>query len=88
LSNTIPHEVPGITFLSGGQSEEKSSLNLNAMNLSQNPWTLSFSFGRALQNSVLSTWDGKPENIEAAQDRLRERIMACSQATLGEYTGG
>ena len=61
--------IPGIVFLSGGQSEEEASQNLNAMNLidaSMRPWALSFSYGRALQSSVLKAWGGKPENKEAA----------------------
>jgi fructose-bisphosphate aldolase class I len=91
LSRTIPAAVPGITFLSGGQSEEKASQNLNAINnigTLRRPWNLSFSFGRALQNSVLSTWNGKPENIKAAQDRLCERVQASSEAAYGKYGGG
>merc|ERR1712054_474454 len=70
LKRTLPSAVPGITFLSGGQSEEEATRNLNAMNkLYPNaPWKLSFSFGRALQASVLKAWDGKTENIPAAQN--------------------
>lgn len=67
--------ISGITFLSGGQSEEDSTLNLNAINLcpGPKPWALSFSFGRALQASVLKAWQGKDENLKAAQEQLLTR---------------
>lgn len=90
LSRTVPPAVPGITFLSGGQSEEEASLNLNAMNALKGikkPWTLSFSYGRALQHSTIKAWAGKPENIKTAQEVLLARALANSQATLGEYQG-
>ncbi|KAI4306257.1 hypothetical protein L6164_029550 [Bauhinia variegata] len=69
LRRTVPAAVPGIVFLSGGQSEEEATLNLNATNKLQvlKPWTLSFSFGRALQQSTLKTWAGKKENVPKAQ---------------------
>lgn len=54
----------------------------------KHPWNMSFSFGRALQSSVLKLWDGKDENKEAAQARLVERSKACSESALGKYTGG
>jgi fructose-bisphosphate aldolase class I len=65
----------GITFLSGGQSEEDSTLNLNAINMypGRKPWALTFSFGRALQASVLKAWQGKEQNVKAAQDQLISR---------------
>lgn len=81
LSRTIVPAVPGIVFLSGGQSEEDASLNLNEMNKLENiqrPWSLSFSFGRALQSGVLKAWGGKTENVKAAQDALIERARANS----------
>jgi fructose-bisphosphate aldolase class 1 len=56
LKRRVPPAVPGIMFLSGGQSELEATLNLNAMNQSPNPWHVSFSYARALQNSVLKTW--------------------------------
>ena len=56
LRRRVPPAVPGINFLSGGQSELEATLNLNAMNQSPNPWNVSFSYARALQNSVLKTW--------------------------------
>lgn len=65
-------------------------MNLNAMNKLPvlKPWTLSFSFGRALQQSTLKMWAGKKENIEKAQKAFLERCTANSEATLGKYTGG
>eukprot|EP01018_Ginkgo_biloba_P025538 Gb_22260 [translate_table: standard] len=90
LQRTVPVAVPGIVFLSGGQSEEEATLNLNAMNQLKliKPWTLSFSFGRALQQSTLKTWTGKKENVEAAQKAFLVRCKANSEATLGKYGGG
>ena len=73
-------------FLSGGQSEVEATLNLNAMNQTPNPWHVSFSYARALQNSVLKTWKGQPENVEAAQTALLIRAKANSLAQLGKYS--
>uniref|UniRef100_A0A2N9FNY3 Fructose-bisphosphate aldolase n=1 Tax=Fagus sylvatica TaxID=28930 RepID=A0A2N9FNY3_FAGSY len=73
-------------FLSGGQSEVEATLNLNAMNQSTNPWHVSFSYARALQNTCLKTWGGRPENIKAAQEALLIRAKANSLAQLGKYT--
>ncbi|KHJ83945.1 fructose-bisphosphate aldolase class-I, partial [Oesophagostomum dentatum] len=69
LRRTVPAAVPGITFLSGGQSELDATANLNAINNAKllKPWKLTFSYGRALQASVLKAWQGKDENVEAAQ---------------------
>lgn len=91
LSRTIVPALAGVFFLSGGQSEEDASLNLNAMNKLENiarPWYLSFSYGRALQQSVLKAWQGKPENKEAAQAALLERARSNGAATKGQYAGG
>lgn len=92
LSRTIVPALPGITFLSGGQSEEDASLNLNAMNRATlgicKPWSLTFSYGRALQQSVLKEWGGKSENVKAAQEALKVRAKANSAAQKGEYKGG
>ena len=91
LSRTITPAIPGITFLSGGQSEEDASLNLNAINQLapiKHPWNMSFSYGRALQTTVLDVWKGKPENVEAAQKALYERCKANGEAALGKYEGG
>ncbi|KAF3792092.1 Fructose-bisphosphate aldolase [Nymphaea thermarum] len=87
LHNRIPPAVPGIMFLSGGQSEVEATLNLNAMNQGPNPWHVSFSYARALQNTCLKTWGGRPENVKAAQDALLLRAKANSLAQLGKYTG-
>uniref|UniRef100_A0A7S3CTI6 Fructose-bisphosphate aldolase n=1 Tax=Strombidium rassoulzadegani TaxID=1082188 RepID=A0A7S3CTI6_9SPIT len=91
LSRTIVPALPGVCFLSGGQSEEQASLNLNEMNKLQGiakPWALTFSYGRALQSSVLKAWQGKPENVAKAQEVLLERAKANGHATLGKYEGG
>ncbi|KAJ6927307.1 fructose-bisphosphate aldolase 1 [Populus alba x Populus x berolinensis] len=87
LHRRIPPSVPGIMFLSGGQSEVEATLNLNAMNQSANPWHVSFSYARALQNTCLTTWGGRPENVNAAQEALLIRAKANSLAQLGKYTG-
>ncbi|ONK58234.1 uncharacterized protein A4U43_C09F9930 [Asparagus officinalis] len=87
LHRRIPPAVPGIMFLSGGQSEVEATLNLNAMNQSPTPWHVSFSYARALQNTCLKTWGGVPENVKAAQDVLLTRAKANSLAQLGKYTG-
>lgn len=76
LKRRVPPAVPGIMFLSGGQSELEASLNLNAMNKSPNPWHVSFSYARALQNTVLKTWLGQAANRKAAQDALIVRAKA------------
>ncbi|XP_021740789.1 fructose-bisphosphate aldolase 5, cytosolic-like [Chenopodium quinoa] len=87
LRRTVPPAVPGIVFLSGGQSEEEATVNLNAMNKLEvlKPWTLSFSFGRALQKSTLKIWGGKKENVIKAQEVFLARCKANSEATLGKY---
>ncbi|VAH93386.1 unnamed protein product [Triticum turgidum subsp. durum] len=86
LQRRIPPSVPGIMFLSGGQSEVEATLNLNAMNQAPNPWHVSFSYARALQNTCLKTWGGRPENVAAAQEALLLRAKANSLAQLGKYT--
>jgi len=90
LQRTVPPAVPGINFLSGGQSEEEASLNLNAINSvpGVKPWTLSFSYGRALQASCIKTWKGHKDNVSAAQAVLFARAKANGEATLGKYAGG
>merc|ERR1712031_85507 len=79
LKRVVPPAVPGIMFLSGGQSEIEATLNLNAMNQSPNPWHISFSYARALQNTTLKTWAGKDENKVAAP-KLLQRAAANSKA--------
>jgi len=88
LSNTIPPSVPGIMFLSGGQSEEEATLNLNAINSITSfhkPWVLSFSFGRALQDTTLKTWKGMKENVDKAKEAFYLRAKSCSIAQKGQY---
>ncbi|KAF5185869.1 Fructose-bisphosphate aldolase [Thalictrum thalictroides] len=89
LQRTMPPAVPAVVFLSGGQSEEQATLNLNAINKlkGKKPWSLLFSFGRALQQSTLKTWAGKEENVEKAQAAFLSRCKANSEATLGIYKG-
>lgn len=78
LQRTLPAAVPGVTFLSGGMSEEDATLALNAINAfeAKKPWALTFSYGRALQQSVLKSWAGKAENVKAAQEQLMIRAKA------------
>ncbi|XP_061102060.1 fructose-bisphosphate aldolase B [Conger conger] len=87
LRRTVPASVPGICFLSGGQSEEEASLNLSAINQIPlgRPWKLSFSFGRALQASALAAWQGQPGNRQAAQEAFCSRAKINSLASKGEY---
>lgn len=89
LLNSVPASVPGIVFLSGGQSAEMATLNLNAMNATYKnlPWPLSFSYGRALQAPCLQAWQGKKENIDKAQAILLHREKCNSLASMGEYNG-
>nr|ACN10100.1 Fructose-bisphosphate aldolase B [Salmo salar]ACN12448.1 Fructose-bisphosphate aldolase B [Salmo salar] len=88
LRRTVPAAVPGITFLSGGQSEEEATQNLNAMNLTSlhRPWKLSFSYGRALQASALAAWKGKAANKQSAQDAFTSRAKSNGLASKGKYT--
>ncbi|XP_061385337.1 fructose-bisphosphate aldolase 2-like [Danaus plexippus] len=89
LSRTVPCALPGVFFLSGGQSEESATLNLNAMNkISKLPCKLSFSYGRALQASCIKSWEGKSENLSKAQNVLLTRAKANGEAQLGKYEGG
>jgi fructose-bisphosphate aldolase class I len=82
----VPAAVPGIVFLSGGQSDEDATANLNAMNaLGEHPWQLSFSYGRALQAAALKAWQGKTENVEAAQRAYYHRAKMNSAARTGMY---
>lgn len=89
LKRSVPPALPGVVFLSGGQSEEEASVNLNAINqLGPHPWALSFSYGRALQASVLNTWLGKKEHVAKAREVLLKRAEANWLATQGKYKGG
>lgn len=82
----VPAAVPGIVFLSGGQSAEEATANLNAMNaMGSHPWQVSFSYGRALQAPVLSAWKGKESNVAAAQQALIKRCHLNGLARDGSY---
>jgi fructose-bisphosphate aldolase class I len=82
----VPAAVPGIVFLSGGQSDEDATAHLNAMNArGPHPWQLSFSYGRALQAPALKAWGGKPENVDAAQRAYYHRAKMNSAARTGMY---
>ena len=87
LRRTVPAAVPGIVFLSGGQSDELATAHLNAMNAmaDTHPWPLSFSYGRALQSPALKAWGGKPENVEAGQRAFYHRAKLNSAAATGLY---
>ena len=86
LLNNVPSSLPGITFLSGGQSDILATAHLNAMNkLDGLLWKVSFSYGRALQASALKAWMGKPENIFISQDALSHRAKMNKLASLGEW---
>jgi len=82
----VPAAVPGIVFLSGGQSPEEATANLNAMNTAEGlPWELSFSYGRALQQPVLAAWQGEPANVPAAQKAFYRRAELNGAARRGKY---
>jgi fructose-bisphosphate aldolase class I len=86
LYKHVPAAVPGIVFLSGGQSDEDATAHLNAMNArGPHPWQLSFSYGRALQAPALKAWVGKPENVEAAQHAYYHRAKMNGAARTGMY---
>uniref|UniRef100_A0AAQ4P2E9 Fructose-bisphosphate aldolase n=1 Tax=Gasterosteus aculeatus aculeatus TaxID=481459 RepID=A0AAQ4P2E9_GASAC len=89
LRRTVPPAVTGVTFLSGGQSEEEASMNLNAINNCPlaKPWALTFSYGRALQASALNAWRGQPSNEKAATEEFIKRAEANGLAALGKYEG-
>ncbi len=90
--HVVPAAVPGIAFLSGGQSGELATARLNAMNTlarssgSQLPWSLVFSFARAVQQPALEIWRGKDDQVKAAQDALMHRLCCNKAALLGQYT--
>jgi fructose-bisphosphate aldolase, class I len=84
---TVPAAVPGIVFLSGGQSDELATAHLNAMNtLSGLPWQLSFSYGRALQAPALKAWKGEAANVDAGREAFFHRAKLNSAARSGSYT--
>jgi fructose-bisphosphate aldolase class I len=87
LRRTVPTAVPGIAFLSGGQSELEATERLNALcRTTQLPWKLSFSYGRALQDGAMKEWKGSSLNRVAAQGALRHRARCNAVATLGRYS--
>jgi fructose-bisphosphate aldolase class I len=82
---SVPHECAGIVFLSGGQTPERSTQNLNEIaKMGSQPWPITFSFSRALEQPVLDAWAGKPENIDAAKAALLEVVKQNSAASLGQ----
>jgi fructose-bisphosphate aldolase class I len=87
LKRTVPAAVPSINFLSGGQTPQQATANLDAMNkLGQLPWHLSFSYGRALQEPALQSWQGKESNTSTSQTALLTRAKLNSAASSGKYT--
>jgi fructose-bisphosphate aldolase class I len=88
LREHVPAAVPGIAFLSGGQTDEEATAHLSAMNQIQGkPWPMTFSYGRALQNVALRTWAGRRENFPQAQAAFTHRARMNSLAALGTWTG-
>lgn len=86
LKATVPSSVPGIAFLSGGQSDEEATAHLSAMNaMFDMPWKLTFSYGRALQAAALKAWGGKKENVAAAQKAFAHRARMNGTAALGGW---
>ena len=87
LKNCVPSAVPGIAFLSGGQSDEDATAHLSAMNAMYDlPWKLTFSYGRALQAACLSAWGGKKENVPSGQMAFTHRARMNSLASLGKWS--
>jgi fructose-bisphosphate aldolase class I len=89
LLRAVPAAVPGVAFLSGGQSAELASAHLNAMHVrwrAKMPWVLTFSFSRAIQQPALDTWKGKEANKAAAQKILYHRARCNGMARRGEYS--
>lgn len=87
LYRHVPAAVPGIVFLSGGQSDEDATAHLNAINATGgHPWQLSFSYGRALQSAALKAWRGRPENLASAQHAFSHRAKMNGSARTGSYS--
>jgi fructose-bisphosphate aldolase class I len=87
LKRVVPAAVPGIVFLSGGQTDQQATEHLNAMNqFNDLPWQLSFSYGRALQAPVLKAWKGDQANVAKAQEAFHHRAWCNSKARFGKYT--
>ena len=86
LKECVPSAVPGIAFLSGGQSDEEATAHLDAMNkVGGLPWALTFSYGRALQAAPQKAWRGKTENVAAAQRAFTHRAQMNGLASLGKW---
>jgi fructose-bisphosphate aldolase class I len=86
LKECVPAAVPGIAFLSGGQSDEEATAHLDAINrMGPLPWHVTFSYGRALQHSPQHVWSGKPENVAAAQRAFNHRAMMNGLASIGQW---
>jgi fructose-bisphosphate aldolase class I len=86
LRRWVPAAVPGIAFLSGGQSTTDATLHLSLMNRQPLPWALTFSYGRALQDSALKAWGGQAATFAAGQREFARRAGLNSLATTGKYT--
>lgn len=88
LKSTVPPQVPGIAFLSGGQTDEEATEHLNAMNSvgAELPWRLTFSYGRALQQAAMQAWNGDASNIDQAAKVILHRARMNGAATNGEYS--
>ena len=87
LEETVPAEIPGVVFLSGGQSDQEATAHLDAMNkLGSHPWELSFSYGRALQAPALDAWKGEAANVDAGQKALYHRAKLNGAARSGSYS--
>jgi len=86
LKACVPAAVPGIAFLSGGQSDEEATAHLDAMNrIGELPWKLTFSYGRALQHAPQTAWSGRPENVAAAQRAFAHRARMNGLASMGQW---
>jgi fructose-bisphosphate aldolase class I len=88
LRRQVPAAMPGIVFLSGGQDDRVATVHLDAINRlpGTEPWKISFSYGRALQDHALETWHGRDENLAAGRQALYQRARRNSAASLGGYT--
>jgi fructose-bisphosphate aldolase class I len=87
LRRNVPAAVPGVAFLSGGQSPEQATAHLNAMNvIGDVPWELTFSYARALQDAAIKTWKGDASNKEAAQKEFSHRAKLVSLARQAKYS--
>ena len=87
LRNSVPNEVPGIAFLSGGQSEVEATENLNLINKNNNTkFIMTYSYGRALQQTALKTWSKNIKDIESTQNSFNHRARMCSLAARGKWS--